>query len=253
MKEYLCAFSMCQTMFCAIPFPGKLWDEKARGKMLLFLPLVGLEIGAVWAGLAWLCGFLGLPDPVRGIVLCACPFLLTGFIHLDGFMDVTDALGSWRDLERRREILKDSHVGSFAVIGIVLLSLCQFALFSGASGSADHRILLLIPAVSRCCSALAVTGLKPMSTSQYAKRAKDPGQMAVLWVILAGLLAAGFLLCREYGLALVGCVAGYCFALRKGYKMLEGMNGDISGYSLTIGELCAVAVYALLGEGMAWF
>ena len=49
MKTYLCAFAMCQSMFCAIPFPGRLWDEKARGKMLLFLPVVGLEIGLVWA------------------------------------------------------------------------------------------------------------------------------------------------------------------------------------------------------------
>mgnify|MGYP003392776405 FL=1 len=49
------------------------------------------------------------------------PYLVTGFLHLDGFMDVTDAVKSWRDLERRREILKDSHVGSFAVINLVLL------------------------------------------------------------------------------------------------------------------------------------
>lgn len=110
MKTYLCAFAMCQSMFCAIPFPGRLWDEKARGKMLLFLPVVGLEIGFVWAALAWAVRFLKLPALVGGLALCAYPFLLTGFIHLDGFMDVTDAVKSWRDLEKRRAILKDSHV-----------------------------------------------------------------------------------------------------------------------------------------------
>ena len=83
MKTYLCAFAMCQSMFCAIPFPGRLWDEKARGKMLLFLPVVGLEIGFVWAALAWAVRFLKLPTPVGGLALCACPFLLTGFIHLE--------------------------------------------------------------------------------------------------------------------------------------------------------------------------
>ena len=246
MKEYLCAFSMCQSMLCAIPFPARLWDEKARSKMLLFLPLVGLEIGAVWAALAWVCSALELPDTVRGILLCACPFLLTGFIHLDGFMDVTDALGSWRELERRREILKDSHVGSFAVIGIVLLSLCQFALFSAVPETADHRILIFIPAVSRCCSALAVTGLKPMSTSQYADRMKPKSHMVALAVILGIFLAAGFLFCGKYGIALIGCLAGYGLALRRAYQSLDGMNGDISGYALTLGELCAVAVYALI-------
>ena len=141
MKTYLCAFAMCQSMFCAIPFPGRLWDEKARGKMLLFLPAVGLEIGLVWAALAWTVRFLKLPTPVGGLALCACPFLLTGFIHLDGFMDVTDAVKSWRDLEKRRAILKDSHVGSFAVIGLCLLMLSQFALFSAAPERANFRIL----------------------------------------------------------------------------------------------------------------
>ena len=64
--------------------------------------------------------------------------------------------------------------------------------------------------------------------------------------MLAVCLAAGFLLCGKYGFAPVGCVAGYTLALRRGYKSLDGMNGDIAGYALTIGELCAVAVYALL-------
>lgn len=54
------------------------------------------------------------------------------------------------------------------------------------------------------------------------------------------------MLCGKYGFAPVGCVAGYALALRRGYKSLDGMNGDIAGYALTVGELCAAAVYALL-------
>ena len=164
MKRLLYGFAMCQSMFCAIPFPGNLWDEKARGQMLLFLPVVGLEIGGIWAVLAWLVRLLRLPSLVSGLILCACPFVLTGFLHLDGFMDVTDAVKSCRDLEKRRAILKDSHVGSFAVIGLCLLMLTQFALLASVPETADWRILILIPAVSRCCSALAVKGLPPMAT-----------------------------------------------------------------------------------------
>lgn len=245
MKIYLHAFAMCQSMFCSIPAP-QVWDEKAKEKMLLFLPIVGLEIGAIWAVLAWVCNFLNLPALVTGLILCAYPYIITGFIHLDGYMDVTDAVKSWRDLERRREILKDSHVGSFAVIGIVLLMIAQFAFFASAPADADYLILILIPAVSRCCSSLAVTGLKPMSTSQYADQKKLRSHMAVLTFMLCVFLIAGFLLCGKYGFALVGCLVGYGLALRRAYKSLDGMNGDISGYALTIGELCAVAVYALI-------
>ena len=245
MKTYLHAFAMCQSMFCSIPAP-QVWDEKAKDKMLLFLPIVGLEIGAIWVGIAWACRLLNLPAMIEALILSAYPYIVTGFLHLDGYMDVTDAVRSWRDLERRREILKDSHVGSFAVIGIVLLMITQFAFFASAPADANYLILIFIPAVSRCCSALAVTGLKPMSTSQYADQKKPKSHMVVLTVMLCIFLGAGFLLCGKYGFALIGCLIGYGLALRRGYKSLEGMNGDISGYALTLGELCAVAVYALI-------
>ena len=245
MRTYFHAFVMCQSMFCSIPAP-QIWDDKAKDKMLLFLPVVGLEIGSLWALLAWACRVLNLPVLITGLILSAYPYIITGFIHLDGYMDVTDAVKSWRSLERRREILKDSHVGSFAVIGIVLLMIAQLALFASAPDHANPLILLFIPAVSRCCSALAVTGLKPMSTSQYADQQKPKSHMAVLMAMLMIFLAAGFLLCGKFGFSLVGCLIGYGFALWRAYKSLEGMNGDISGYALTIGELCAVAVYALI-------
>ena len=246
MKTYFHAFVMCQSMFCAIPFPGNLWDEKARDRMLLFLPIVGLEMGAIWAVVAWLCNLLNLPVLVRGLVLAVYPFLAAGFIHLDGYMDVTDAVKSCRSLERRREILKDSHVGAFAVIGIALLLLAQFAFLASVPETADWRILLFVPAVSRCGSSLAVTALKPMNTSQYAGQEKPKSRIAVLLVMTAVFVAAGFLLCGKYGFVLLGGLAGYGLALRKAYKSLEGMNGDISGYALTISELCAAAVLALI-------
>ena len=250
MKTYLNAFFMCQSMFCAIPAP-QIWDEKAKDKMLLFLPIVGLEIGIIWAGLAWLCHWLEVPKLISALVLSAWPWLGTGFLHLDGYMDVTDAVKSYRSLERRREILKDSHVGSFAVIGIVLLILGQFACFASVPDGADSRILMFVPAVSRCCSALAVTALPSMSTSQYADRQKPKCHLLVLTVMLSIFLLAGFLLCGREALALVGVLVGYGVALRKGYKSLEGMNGDIAGYALSIGELCAAAVLAL--GGVLWF
>ena len=246
MKQLLHAFAMCQSMFCTIPCPWHIWDEEARDKMLLFLPFVGLEIGAIWAGFAHLARLIGLPALVTGVLLCAFPFVLSGFIHLDGFLDVIDAVRSCRDLQRRREILKDPHVGSFAVIGCVLLMLAQFALFASVSDDADLRSLILIPAVSRCCSVLAVSALRPMHTSQYAARKKSKAHICIMAVLLCAAIAAGFLLCGKYGFALLGCLLGYGLALCRGYRSLDGMNGDISGYALTVGELCAVAVFSFL-------
>ena len=147
MKTYFHAFAMCQSMFCSIPFPCNIWEENARDKMLLFLPVVGLEIGAIWAVLAWFCNVLNLPVLVKGLILSVYPYLVTGFIHLDGYMDVTDAVKSYRGLERRREILKDSRVGAFAVIGIAVLLIAQFAFMASAKENAEVRILVFVPAV----------------------------------------------------------------------------------------------------------
>lgn len=246
MKTLIHAYAMCQSMFCVIPCPWKLWDEQAKSKMLLFLPVVGLEIGALWAGLSLLVNLISLPVLVKGVILCSFPYIITGFIHLDGFMDVTDAVMSWRDMAQRREILKDSHVGSFAVICVVMLLMSQLALFASTPTNANNFILILIPAVSRCCSALAVTGLPPMDTSQYAKQKRMRSNMTVLLVMLTVFVSVGFLLCGKYGFVLVGCITGYVLSLMRAYQSLGGMNGDISGYALTIGEHCAIAVYALI-------
>ena len=244
MKQLFHAFAMCQSMFCAIPCPFRVWDEDARPKMLLCLPVVGLEIGLIWWGIAEFAAFLHLPELVRGLVIALWPFLATGYLHLDGFMDVTDAVRSYRSLERRREILKDSHVGAFAVINVGMLMLAQFAFAASAEG--DWRILIFVPVVSRCGSALAVTLLRPMSTSQYASQNINRNHALVLALMLIAAVTGGFLLCGKYGFALVGGIAGYGLALRKGYKSLEGMNGDISGYALTCSELSALAVLALI-------
>jgi len=246
MKRLLHGFVMCQSMFCAIPCPVQLWDEDARDLMLPMLPLLGLEIGAIWVFLSWLTGLLGLPALVRGLVLGLYPYMATGFLHLDGFMDVTDAVKSCRDLPRRREILKDSHVGSFAVIGVCMLVLSQVVLFGSVSQEKSSLILLFVPAVSRCGSALAVTGLPAMSTSQYAAQKKPISRLWWLGGLACVLVGLSFVLCGKLGFVTVGCLVGYSLALRRGYRSLEGMNGDIAGYALTLGELWAVAVYALI-------
>ena len=247
MRKYITAFLMTQSMFCFLPFPCKAWDEECRPYMLLLLPVVGLEIGALWLLIDFILKYLQVHPMVYGLVMCAIPYLTTGFMHLDGFMDVVDAVCSWRDLEKRRAILKDSHVGSFAVVWCVFLILAGFAMFSAIPADADMRVLLVIPAVSRCCSALAIMRLKTMNTSQYANTANYPKWHQMLLVIMILLcLGLGFVLAGKYSISLMIGLLGYCVALRKSYRSLQGMNGDISGFCICISELCAVAAMALL-------
>lgn len=84
MKLFIYGFFMAWGMFLAIPCPFRRWDEAARGRMLGFLPLIGLIVGAIWAAVARLCTALNLPSAVRALILCAFPWLVTGFLHLTG-------------------------------------------------------------------------------------------------------------------------------------------------------------------------
>ena len=225
---------MAWGMFLAIPCPRKIWSESARQKMLVCMPLVGLLAGGVWAG-AWLL-LRGAPGPVRAAVCAAAPWLVTGFMHLDGYMDVCDAVLSRRDLATRQRILKDSHCGAFAVICMVLLAMGQWSLFLAAE-DVSWLALLLIPAATRACAGLAVLGLRPMGTSQYAAMGPARGGYgAALWVLLA--LSVGLPLWLDGSFGPLAAVVGYGLAVWYGFRNLDGMSGDISGFALTIGELC---------------
>lgn len=246
MKSWIYGFFMTWGMFLALPCPFPRWDEKARGKMMVCLPFVGAIVGAIWALAAWVLVKVNCPLPLRAAVLAAMPWLVTGFIHLDGYMDVCDAVLSRRDLATRQKILKDSHCGAFAVICVGLLMLAQWSLFQ--SGDFLLLPLALIPVASRACAGFAVLTLRPMGTSQYAgmKREGIRGRQIALGVI--ALLACGVpvAIWGLRGLAPLGAALGYCFAVWRGFKQLDGMSGDISGFALTLGELAGAAVLILV-------
>ena len=240
---------MSLTMFSVIPCPFHMWDEESRPLMTVFLPFVGTVIGALWALMAYVMQLLGIPLYLRAAVLCAFPFVITGGMHMDGFLDVTDAVRSWRDVEERKRILKDPHVGSFAVIDAILLIMVQFAAFCSLKGTENIFTLILIPTVSRCVAAFCVTALRPLSTSEYSGGYRQRIKKAHLVFVAAVMAVAavlGFVFLGRYGYVSVAVAAGYLLYMFKGYRSLGGMSGDISGYALTFGELCGIIAFALI-------
>ncbi len=235
MREWLDGFCMAWGMFLAIPCPARRWNEAARRKMVACLPLVGVIVGAVWA----LCGWLGglLPRPLAAALCAAAPWLATGFLHLDGFMDVCDGILSRRELETRRRILKDSHCGAFAVICMVLLALGQWSAFLSM---ADVPLwpLALLPVASRAAAAVAVLTLRPMGTSQYSAMARGGAPAAVSAALLAAAVIVPLALWGNWGP--LCAAAGYGLAVCHGFRQFDGMSGDVSGFALVIGELCGV-------------
>jgi adenosylcobinamide-GDP ribazoletransferase len=121
-KTLLDSILMAFSLYSRIPVPQAQWKEENMRWCICFLPLVGAVIGALQAAAFFVmtkkaaCGAL-----LRTSILTALPALLSGGIHLDGFMDPSDAINSFGDKEKRLQILKDPHVGSFAIIRLVTL------------------------------------------------------------------------------------------------------------------------------------
>ena len=172
------SFKIAFSMYSKIPMPSSPWDKENMRYVMCFLPLVGVVIGALTVGWMALLGVLHLDGGGFGLgaaVLAMIPVAVSGGIHLDGFLDTSDALGSWQEPEKRLEILKDSRAGAFAVImGCVYfaLSLGVYTTFQDTAltvwrdGSfADTRILFQLACIyvfSRALSGLAIV-TRPMA------------------------------------------------------------------------------------------
>ena len=242
MKRLWNAFCMCYSMFTALPCPWRPWDEDARDMMLVCLPIVGALLGLLWATISTLAS-LWLIYPLFAAVTAALPWLLTGFIHLDGYMDTCDAILSWRPLEQRLRILKDVHTGAFAVVGLGLLMMFSYASTSGLAKD-QLRTLLFIPVISRCGSALSVLSLKPIGHSEYAKTEGKFAQrtaIVAMWIVA---LAACWIWLGKPVIALAVETLAYALAMLWGYRTLKGVSGDVAGFALTISECAALMALA---------
>lgn len=245
MKKLLKAFCMSFSMFCAIPTPfSHVWEDSVRSLMLVVFPFVGTVIGTIWALTAFLFDKINCPQMFAAAVLALIPYLLTGGIHLDGYMDCCDAIFSRRPLEKKKEILKDSHVGSFAVIALATLFMFSFAAFGSADESKNMFSLIFICMTSRACSALGVSTLRPMGHSEYAgnfQQGISKGNISALSVILVISVALAYAICGTYGLiSCLATIAGYVLCTAYAFKNLDGFSGDVTGFGHTLAELFGI-------------
>jgi len=237
-------------MFCAIPLPFFIWDEKLMSAMTATYPLVGAVVGALWWLISWGLIALNIPLMLAAATMALVPFLLTGFIHLDGYMDTSDAHLSRRDLEERLRILKDPLVGAFAVVMLIVLILFQFAsMYTVMQGGRFLVLLAFIPVISRCCGALSIFFLKHLEISNYTKmlQGAKPGEKVFVVMLLLAATAGAYLYGGLAGLLVAAAaIAGSFLAILRMHKSFGGISGDILGFSLVMGELCGVIALAVI-------
>lgn len=250
-KTILKSFCISFSLYSKIPMPQFPWKDEDMKYVLCFFPWVGAVIGLCIFGWSRLCQYFSVGRIGYVMIGAAIPLLLTGGFHLDGYMDTMDAFHSYQDKEGKLRILKDSHIGAFSVIMVVL----YYLLYIGAFSEIREEKALLCFCVgfflARALSGISVVCFRPAKEQGILNSCANGAEkkVVVAALLLQLLLGAGavlFISLKAGILVLFAVAAVFGYYRYRSYKELGGTTGDLAGWFVTICEL-AVAIAAAIG------
>lgn len=249
-KSLIIAFST----YSKIPTPKIEWEEKNMKYAVCFFPLIGAVIGLIWLLWLYLAERLGIGDILKASVATLIPVIITGGIHLDGFCDITDAFSSWQPKEKKLEILKDPHVGAFAVIGCICYILAYFGIMAEMEFNRCAAAVAVGFVLSRSLSAMALVNFKSARPKGMLDTFAQSSHKKVVTVVSAVYIIISLAVIALLSLKLCLCIAFSClFAFwlyrYSAYKKLGGTTGDMAGWFLQICELL-IAFFAVISGGL---
>lgn len=214
------------------------------GHSTSFYPVVGLLFGAILAGTNYLLSFV-FPPAITAALTLTVWVILSGALHLDGFLDACDGLFGGGTPEKRLEIMKDERIGAFALAGGVLLILIKFTALNSLSNSASA--LLLAPTLSRWSMVATIFAFPYAREQGLGRDIKD--HTGLRQVLLASAIALvvtwsagrGFGLLVALASILIAWIAGR-FTLRR----IPGMTGDTYGAINEVIEVWVVLLFIIV-------
>ncbi|WP_328587243.1 adenosylcobinamide-GDP ribazoletransferase [Clostridium sp. Marseille-P2415] len=246
------SFIIAFSMYSRIPIPQVEWTKERLRYAMCFFPLIGAVIGLLVMGAYSVCSSLDFLH-FRQILPVILPIVITGGIHMDGFLDVIDAKSSHADRERKLEILKDPHTGAFAIIGCGVYLLLYLAAFRELE---PHMIpaYCMIFIMTRALSGLAVVTFPMAKTSGLAASFSGAARKRTVGIVMAGYAAGAELGVWYLGGPVAAAAAffvslfvyGYYYTMAK--REFGGITGDLAGYFLQICELALVAGLAVVSH-----
>lgn len=253
--KYIRACIIAFSMYSKIPMVQIEWDKDSMKYVMCFFPWVGAVIG----GCFYLWGIFGRKisagPQLYGVILTILPILITGGIHLDGFLDTTDAISSWQTKERRLEILKDSHTGAFAVIGAGVYFLLYFG-FASELKTREIPVAALGFFLSRCLSGFAVASFPCAKESGLAAafaNASDKKRVKAVLFFQSLLVMAGLLWLDVFtgGALIFSSLLVFLWYYRMSMNKFGGITGDLAGWFLQVCELLQLAAVIVTGSVLA--
>ena len=209
-------------------------------------PLAGAVVGFCGGLIYWCADAANLPASLCALLAVAIMVAVTGALHEDGIADTADGFGGGPDRERKLEIMRDSRIGSFGVIALVLvIAIKVFAIVALAerSGNPAMPLYALIgsAALSRAMAVWLLRLLPPARDDGLSARAGRPGRRVVMQAVIAGALLAGLPVLLAVGLTpliMAAAAAGFGLWLvkRLAKAQIQGQTGDVAGACQQVSE-----------------
>lgn len=230
-------------MYSKIPVPLLEWNEKNMKYAICFFPVVGVMIGLAFVGVFRFCTMFSFGNIAKGAMLMFVPVLITGGIHMDGFIDTADAISSYAPRQKRLEILKDPHVGAFGILWTVM----YFILYFGLCSEINESNIVIIAhgfVLSRILSGYgAITIPRARKDGLLVTFANGTKQnVAKIIFIILGVTIAGIMVKTNLTLGftcLCSAVGVYYFYRHFAIKTFGGVTGDLAGFFL---QLCEITI-----------
>lgn len=235
------SFFIALSMYSRIPVPRVDWEKENMRYAMCFFPMIGVVIGAVMYLVGWLLDKTSVGGLFRGVVFTLIPIIITGGIHMDGFMDTMDALGSWGDREKKLEILKDSHAGAFAILGMGCYLMWSVAVWSELPAEV-LRVCSVSFVLSRALSGFSVVTFPAARNSGLLKMFQDRAQKKVVRITMCLYVAAAVIMmavmdARAMTGAVTGAMIAFLYYAMVSRKQFGGVTGDLAGFFLETAEL----------------
>ncbi len=250
------SFFIAVSIYSKIPVPQFEWKEKDMNYMFCFFPWIGALIGGSIYFWNYLCTLYHIGVLCRTVVGMAIPLFVTGGIHVDGFMDTMDALHSYRPKEKKLEILKDSHIGAFAVIMLVTYGLIYLGAFSEIKNQELLKIVCGGFFLSRCFCGISVVTF-PLAKKDgmlYLFACHSHKKIVRIILYIQSIACIGLMLFWSFHAAFlvtIAAILGFIHYYYQSKKEFGGITGDTSGYFILLSQAYIMVMAAFI-NGFIW-
>ena len=231
-----------------LPVPSFPWNERHIQRAGYFYSLVGLGIGALLA-LFNVVTARWVPLPGRIILVLGLSALVTGALHLDGLADTVDGLFGGRDRERRLAIMRDSHIGTFGVLGLLWILSLQFTALLELPHSGLNAALFLAPGWGRASIVLAAAITPSARTEGLGASFINAVKLRHAITCLA--VVSAFSLVVSPWMTLFNAIATVAVTLLLSLYLrirIGGQTGDTLGATNELVETAVFWIYAIVGS-----